>query len=107
MLNRLACHFRHDDYRNLDVSGYGVKVDGKPVTEVNVSAARDLLDHPFATVEKQTATLHRLLRWAQDRGGYYELPVVRTRFLGSTTVAALRVEQVGPAHWAAFWWFDA
>lgn len=100
-VNRIACWWRHE--REVDLAGCGVKVDGCPVTEVSIAAAVDLLDHPFASLDEQAATLHELLRWARLDGSHYTLPVVRTRFLGKTTIAGLRIARVGSAHWRAFW----
>lgn len=113
-LNRLMMSFRQrgDGLREdfIDLSGQAVELDGHAVTQVSRAVARDLLDHPFAKAAEQAHMLQRILHWAKDMGGYYEVGIVRTRLLGPTTVAALRIERVttwNGQRWSVFWWFEA
>lgn len=105
LLNRLAARLRSDD-GVADLLRHNVRVDGHWITEVSHEVARDLLNSPFAPPAEQAAALQRIVKHARRVGDGYEVPIVRTRLLGPTTVAALRIAEHSDERWVAYWWFE-
>jgi hypothetical protein len=106
LLNRIATWLGRSDGRVVDLHEHHVRVDGHWIVEISPDAARDLLDAPFATPAEQAQTLQRLVSHAHRVGSNYELPVVRTRLLGPTSVAILRIAERDHDRWIAYWWFE-
>lgn len=106
LLNRLAIWLRGGDHRAVDLYEYHVRVDGHRIVKVSTDVARDLLDAPFATPAEQARTLQRLVSHARRVDGHYELPIVRTRLMGPTTVAPVYIADRDHDEWVAYWWYE-
>jgi hypothetical protein len=106
LLNRLVIWFRSGDRGAVDLYQHHVRVDGHRVVKVSDEVARDLLDAPFATPAEQARTLQQLLHHARQVDGHYELPIVRTRMFGPTTVAPVYVVHRDHDEWMAYWWYE-
>ena len=78
---------------------------------VSAAVAHELLGRPWSTVAEQADALNRLLTWAVDMGGYYELAIVQPRHRRPASTAPLRIEQRhtrgGSEQWCAFWWHES
>ncbi|HET6285784.1 MAG TPA: hypothetical protein VFG15_03405 [Amycolatopsis sp.] len=107
LLHRLATTVFFGRPRTVDLDKHHVRVDGHRLVSVSEHVARDLLGAPFTSPDEQARTLQALVRHARPDGGRYQVPVIRTRFLGPTTIAPLCIARLADSDdWVAYWWYE-